>query len=217
MKFKFLKKTLATLLVGFMSIGSASASLIPFEISMVVDNDFAIFSGNSTNINHLIYQNNDTWTDQIAGLSTLDFTLAAGDDKFYVLAMGGGGQEENISGLFNGVNITSLSVLMSSNLAPNLSGYNSTDVEAGTYDVTLSDVQAAFSTLTWGAPSLNTTQTVIKKSGFGSGFTFSTLNAHLFSFNAVDVGVEVNSVPEPSTLIIFALGMIGLASRRFNK
>jgi hypothetical protein len=28
---------------------------------------------------------------------------------------------------------------------------------------------------------------------------------------------EINSVPEPSTLAIFALGMIGLASRRFKK
>lgn len=30
-------------------------------------------------------------------------------------------------------------------------------------------------------------------------------------------GVDVSSVPEPSTLAIFALGMIGLASRRFKK
>ncbi len=217
MKFKFLKKTLATLFVGIMSIGSASATPIPFDISMVVDNDFAIFTGDSTNINHLIYQNNETWTKQIASLSTLNFTLAAGDDRFYVLAMGGGGPEENISGLVNGVNITSLSVLMSSNLAPSLSGYNPSDVESGKYDVTLSDVQAAFSTVTWGGTSLNTNQTVIKRSGFGSGFTFSTLNAHLFSFNAVDVGVEVNQVPEPSTLAIFALGMNGFASRRLKK
>ena len=28
---------------------------------------------------------------------------------------------------------------------------------------------------------------------------------------------HVNSVPEPTTLAIFALGMIGLASRRFKK
>jgi len=217
MKFKFLQTTLATLLVGFMSIGSASATLIPFDISIVVDNDFAVFSGDSTNINHLIYQNNDTWTSQITNLSTLNFTLAAGDDKFYVLAMGGGGPEENISGSVNGVNIASLSVLMSSNLAPSLTGYNLTDVATGTYNAALSDVQAAFSTATWGAPTLDSAQTVIARSGFGSGFKFSTGEAHLFSFNAVDVGVEVSSVPEPSTLAIFALGIMGLASRRFKK
>jgi hypothetical protein len=217
MKFKFLKTTMATLLVGFLSIGSASATIIPFDISLVADNDFAVFSGDSTNVNHLIYQNNDTWMAQIAGLSTINYTLAAGDDTFYVLAMGGGGSQENLSGLINGVNITSLSVLMSSNLAPNLSGYNPSDVTAGTYDASLSDVQAAFSSATWGATTLNTTQTVIAQSGFGSGFTFSTLNAHLFSINAVDVGVEVRAVPEPSTIAIFALGMICLASRRFKK
>jgi len=217
MKFKFLITAMATLFVGFMSIGSASATTIPFDISLVADNDFAIFSGDSTNINHLMYQNNDTWMDQIAGLSTLNFTLAAGDDTFYVLAMGGGGPQENLSGVFNGVNIASLSVLMSSNLAPNLNGYNLADVEAGTYNATLSDVQTASSTATWGAPTLDSAQTVILRSGFGSGFKFSTGNAHLFSFNAVDVGLEVTTVPEPSTLAIFALGIIGFASRRFKK
>jgi hypothetical protein len=32
-----------------------------------------------------------------------------------------------------------------------------------------------------------------------------------------DVSEQVNSVPEPSTFAIFALGVVGLASRRFNK
>jgi len=35
--------------------------------------------------------------------------------------------------------------------------------------------------------------------------------------NFVEVTFSYNSVPEPSTLAIFALGMIGLASRRFKK
>lgn len=34
---------------------------------------------------------------------------------------------------------------------------------------------------------------------------------------AFDVGARVNSVPEPSTLAIFALSILGLASRRFKK
>ncbi|MCP4320590.1 MAG: hypothetical protein GY787_01765, partial [Alteromonadales bacterium] len=205
MTLKFLKKTMFTLLFGCVAIGSASATSIPFDISIVADNDFAIFSGNSTSINHLVYQNNEDWVNQIARLSSLNFTLASGDDKFYVLAMGGGG-EENISGLFNGVNITALDVLMSSNIAPNFSGYNPSDIQSGKYDAILSDVQAAFSTATWSAPSINSTQTVIEHSGFDSGFTFSTLNAHLFSFDAVDANIEVSPVPEPTTLAIFALG-----------
>jgi len=35
--------------------------------------------------------------------------------------------------------------------------------------------------------------------------------------NLTDLNVQSQTVPEPSTLAIFALGMIGLASRRFKK
>lgn len=203
------KTTLTALLFGILSIGTASAA--PFSISMVADNDFAIFSGTSTSINNLLYQNNVGWPNQITALSTLNFNLAAGDDTFYVLGMGGGGAEENISGVVNGVNMTdsSVSVQMSSNLAPFLTGYP-TNVELGTYNVSLSEVQAAFSSLTWGAPVLNSTQTVIQSAGFGQGFIFSTNTAHLFSFQAGDVNV---SVPEPSILTILGLGLAGLALR----
>jgi len=44
--------------------------------------------------------------------------------------------------------------------------------------------------------------------------TFSR-NSHLYSVKTIDV--YVSQVPEPSTLAIVALGMIGLASRRFKK
>ena len=197
--------------------GFANATHMTFEMSIVADNDFAVFSGNATNINNILYQNNVGWKTQIGNLSSLSFTLAAGDDKFYVLGMGGGGQEENISGLINGVNMTSVSVAMSSNLSSYLTGYNNFDVEAATYSASLADVQNAFSNVSsWSdaASNLNSTQTVIEKAGYGSGFAFSTGNAHLFSFDAEDAGVKV---PEPSTLAIFALGLMGLASRRFKK
>ena len=39
---------------------------------------------------------------------------------------------------------------------------------------------------------------------------------NLSGFSSFD-NLNVSKVPEPSTLTIFALGMIGLASRRFKK
>jgi hypothetical protein len=179
------KLTLSTLFVGMFSLNSAMAT--PFSISMVADNDFAIFSGTHTNINHLLYQNNVDWYHQIPALSTLSFNLTAGDNTFYVLGMGGG-SEENISGKVNGVNMTTPSVnaFMSSDLHNSLTGYNLSSVAAGTYNAQLNDVQNAFSSLSWSHASsnFNTTQTVIRSSGFGSGFSFNSGTAHLFRFDA---------------------------------
>jgi len=207
------KATLIVFLMGLLSIGSASAT--PFNISIVADNDFTVFSGTNSAINSVLYQNNVGWGSQIAALSTLQFNLAASDDIFYILAMGGGGAQENISGLINGVNMTdpSVSVSMSTNISSFLSNYASGNVASGIYNASLFDVQTAFSSagFAWGAPTLNSNQHVINLSGFGSGYTFASNSAHLFKFEASDVGV--NAVPEPSLLAIGALGLIGLTIR----
>lgn len=206
------KLSLATLLVTLLAALPASATT--FTVEMVADNDFAIFSGTSSGINHLLYQNDFDWPSQIPAVSTLTFNLASGDDTFYVLGMGGGGAEENISGIVNGVNMTdpSVSVQMSSDLSSFLTGYP-LNVAEGTYDASLAEVQAAFSSLTWtdASANLNSTQTVIVSAGFGSGFRFDTNTAHLFAFQAEDVNVPV---PAPAGALVLLLGLSFLAKRR---
>lgn len=182
---------------------------------MVGDNDFAIFSGTTSGVNNLLYQNNEVWMDQIPHLSTLTFSLAAGDTTFFVLGMGGGGQE-NISGTVNGVDMTSTAVSMSSNVESYLTGYNAGAVTNGTFNVLLADVQTAFSQLTWGNPIVNTTDTVIQYAPNKTGFHFDDQTAHLFRFDAADVGV-VESVPEPTSLALLGLGLAGLAASRRRK
>jgi len=202
---KIFRLSTAVVLLGLLSATAANANV--FSIKMVADNDFAIFGGTATGINDLLYQNNSIWTTQIPNLSTLTFTLPTTDTMFYVLGMGGSGNE-NISGLVNGVDMTSVPVSMSSDIRSYLTGYNLSTVSDGTFNVNLADVQAAFPQLTWGSPILNTTDEVITAAAPNKkGFHFADSTAHLFAFSSADVGV--NDVPEPSTI---ALALVAFAN-----
>ncbi len=172
-----------------------------FSMQIIADNDFAVFGGTATSVNDLIYQNDAGWPDQLNNLSTITFDLQPGDTTFYLLGMGGGGQE-NISGTVNGVDITTINVSMSSDLSPYLAGYDLGAVAAGTYDASLSDVQTALPNLTWGSPTFNNTDYVITQSPTGQGYDFASGTAPLFEFNATDVGVA--PTPEPSTSLLLA-------------
>jgi len=104
------------------------------------------------------------------------------------------------------------------------------------YEITWSDDLASWSNLftinssygevTWG---MDTFSTDILHSEYIADIDFTTVQARYLRIKAIngDFGIsigefqafgnKVSEVPEPSTLAIFALGMIGLASRRFKK
>jgi hypothetical protein len=189
-----------------------------FSMQIIADNDFAVFGGTDSSVNDLIYQNDVSWPAQLDNLSTISFDLQPGDTTFYLLGMGGGG-EENISGTVNGVDLTTINVSMSSDIGPYLTGYedqaNGGTVADGTFDASLSDVQLALPNLTWGSPTVNSSDYVITQSPTGQGFDFPSSTAHLFEFNAVDVGVT--PTPEPSTGLLLASAGVAIAIGRCRR
>jgi hypothetical protein len=210
-----------TVIGAVLAIGVSGARGDSFSMQLVADNDFAVFGGTAASVNDLIYQNDYSWPDQIDNLSTLTFDLPSGDTTFYVLGMGGGGQE-NISGTINDIDITTLDdISMSSDLSAYLTGYLSNgvadpSVADGTYNASLADVQAAFPNLTWGSPSINSSDNVIQiASPNGVGFDFDSDTAHLFSFSASDVGVT--PAPEPSGWAVTVVGLAILGLKLFSR
>jgi len=210
------KKGACTLfLVTLLSPWSQAASL-----QIVCDNDFAVFAGTVSSISRLVYQNGANWDSQIESAASFDLSLANGEDTIYLLAMGGGGQE-NISGKINDVNITSLSSIMQSNEVQNyLSSYglnkDNDNVANGIYDAILVDVQNALTNLSWSTPTplFNPSSAeahIIGEAGFGSGFAFNDSTAVLYRFEASQVGI-----PEPSALSLLTVGL-GALFRRSRK
>jgi len=209
---KFKKGACTFFLVTLLSPWSQAASL-----QIVCDNDFAVFAGTVSSISRLVYQNGANWDSQIESAASFDLSLANGEDTIYLLAMGGGGGQENISGKINDVNITSLSSIMQSNeVHPFLSGYDLNDVANGIYNAILVDVQNALTNLSWSTPTplfnpRGEVAAVIEAAGFGSGFAFGDTTAVLYKFEASQVGV-----PEPSALSLLAVGL-GVLFRRSRK
>jgi hypothetical protein len=190
-----------------LSAGSAKA----LNIQIVVDNDFAIFSGTSASVNALLYQDNDGWPSH--GLRSIA-NPSAGDNIYYLLAMGGGGYEEAFGtiGTFNLTTATGVKV--SNNLASYLSGYNLTAVAQGSFDASLIDVQTAFPALTFAAPPAPGCGPIcgLRPSiSNGQSFAFSSGSAVLF---AIPFG---SPAPVPGPLPIFGVLSAFQVSRRIRR
>lgn len=189
------------------------------SMQIVADNDFALFAGDGNGVSRLIYQNDVSWPDQLSNLASFSFNLQSGETTFYLLGMGGGGME-NISGTVNGVDLTTIPVMQSSDLSSFLSGYfingSPSTVADGTYNASLKDVQSAFSTLSWMLPTPTTdADDVALQSPTGHGFHFDDSTAVLYRFNPADVNVA--PVPEPSTwalLLMTGGGVAVIVTRR---
>ncbi|MDP5460067.1 hypothetical protein [Alishewanella sp. SMS8] len=236
MKFNFLKTTLASVLLLGVSVGSASAAIIgidtTYDFKLVADNDFALFSGTESKIEDLLFQNNFVWGSQINQNNTqFTYNSASPNSYIYIVALGGGGQQENISGMINGVKITDVNPLwhlftINTNVLP---GSTPSNIASGAYSVQISDLNNLINNSTapfWSDTLLvqNSTHTVIQKAGFGAGYTMPTVNGLLlkyqvqdFNINARAVAPDAASVPTPSTFAIFLLGLMGLGFARLRK
>lgn len=204
---------------------SLAASAQAVTIQLVADNDFAVYAGTSSTITRSIYQNGVVWNDQIAAAASFSFELEPGENTYYVLAMGGG-VEENISGRINGVNLVDVFTLdnqairQSANVASFLSGYNFTAVGNGSFTPVLSDVQTALAGTTFGSPSIDSGRQVINGNPFSLsalsntrvGFAFPAGTAVLYKFAAEEVAAPI---PEPSSAAaLVGLGALGFVAGR---
>lgn len=135
-------------------------------LKVIVDNDYAAFMGNSSNVTRLFYQNNVPWMTQITNAASLDIYPQTGETYIYLAVMGGGGTED-WAGKLNDVDVVDIvgaqvasgrsplgTAVASSpyiKLESFISGYNAQNVANGVQDVSLSALQTALNGTTWSA------------------------------------------------------------------
>ena len=191
-------------------LGASYASAATLEI--VCDNDYALFAGTNTTITRLAWDSQYEWPVQVEMAQALNLNLQSGETHFYLLGMGGGGNED-IGGTINGVNITTLNVLKSVNISPYLLNYDVNQVAAGTYSPALVDVQSALAAYSseafWSSAAGDIIYSGVAPNFFGSAFNIPSDSAVLFKISGADINMA--AVPEPSTYGI-GLGVLALAA-----
>lgn len=190
-------------------------------LQVVVDNDYAAFMGDANNVTRLFYQNNVAWMTQITDASSLDIFPQLGESYVYLAVMGGGGGED-WAGKLNGNDVVDMagaqvatgrsplgSGVFSSpymTLQGFVSGYSLAAAEAGTQNVTVSQMQTALTGITWssavstGAGSGNVpnhkTSGVCCNAGngmSGKGWNFPTGTLVVFRYPVTALGLPVRA------------------------
>ena len=188
-----------------------SAPVIGGSIRIVADNDFALLAGDENNATRMILQNDAVWMQQQADATTYAINLNGGETYLYLLAMGGGGGED-IGGLLNQVDITSiasgangiqravsrtggtveggyllLNTFFSDWSSIGFSGNSATNVEWGKYAAPIAGIQTALTGATWGDPPARESGGV-GGSVTGWRYTVPSSKAVMFRFKSTSLG-----------------------------
>ena len=188
-----------------------SAPVIGGSIRIVADNDFALLAGDENNATRMILQNDAVWMQQQADATTYAINLNGGETYLYLLAMGGGGGED-IGGLLNQVDITSiasgangiqravsrtggtveggyllLNTFFSDWSSIGFSGNSATNVEWGKYAAPIAGIQTALTGATWGDPPARESGGV-GGSVTGWRYTVPSAKAVMFRFKSTSLG-----------------------------
>lgn len=195
-------------------------------LKAIVDNDYAAFMGNDSNVTRLFYQNNVEWTTQISNATSLDIYPETGETYIYLAVMGGAGTED-WGGTLNGLDVVTIAgAQVASGRSPlgtatvsapylllqsYVSGYSSSSASTGTQNVTLANLQSALTGVTWSSA---------VGTGAGSG------NVPLYKTSGVCCGSQATSAglsgkgwgfPSDSLVVFrYPLASLGLPVRAGN-
>jgi hypothetical protein len=183
-------------------------------LKVIVDNDYAAFLGDNSNVTRLFYQNDFVWMTQISNATTLDIYPQVGETYLYLVVMGGGGSE-TFAGNLNGIDVTAIpGAQVASSRSPlgtgivsgiyvtlqsYVSGYNLSNVANGPQNVTLAQIQTALTGAVWSsATGGNTTDGVCcgadaRAAGLsGKGWLFPDSTMVVFRYPVSSLSLPIN-------------------------